>query len=653
MIVAMAPRPCLRVPSLRRTLLAAVASVGLASAQPVEAQQQPGLAEAPETGPAAAVPGDQTVTASELQAAIDAIKRRVAEQQEARDTTGGSELAVELRAARAAITELTQNLMRLRSERDALQADLDARRATETALRAELGSRIDATAALEVALAEAEDRASRAEQQASEAARILAAAAESAAAEAAEQAAALASSQAETAAVLDQLRDSEGDLAAAEDRLAALEGELESANLAAADRSAALATEALARSTAEVARERAASELAAAEARLADREVTLADLEATLADVAAERLVLEGRLDESEAARSAALEQVALAEQARAALDARVSELAAEQSAALAAAERRESALAAELADLRDVASRSVAEVETLGETLLATLADNEDLTLALSEVRTTRSALEVELAAMRRDLETYTATADGPPGDDMSFVPFALVASDAVVEAMDAELSELRRQIAALSEELIARDKQLVAASVEGDADALTQRLGLLQREVASLTAENEAMASSLATLRARADLAAPELITASLAPDEAVEHFLGQLNAVDTGDGWWMTVPDGLVFAPGSNELAPGTEAVVAQIAALVSYFGDAPVRIVGHTDSFGDASVNRELSLARAETVARLLVDRFEVDAARIATEGFGEEQPIASNATIEGRRTNRRVEVYVQR
>jgi outer membrane protein OmpA-like peptidoglycan-associated protein len=105
--------------------------------------------------------------------------------------------------------------------------------------------------------------------------------------------------------------------------------------------------------------------------------------------------------------------------------------------------------------------------------------------------------------------------------------------------------------------------------------------------------------------------------------------------------------------VFAPGSDELAPGTEPVVAQIAALLGYFGDAEVRIVGHTDSFGDAAVNKELSLQRAETVGRMLVDSFGIQPDRIATEGFGEEQPIASNATIEGRRANRRVEVYIQR
>jgi outer membrane protein OmpA-like peptidoglycan-associated protein len=130
-------------------------------------------------------------------------------------------------------------------------------------------------------------------------------------------------------------------------------------------------------------------------------------------------------------------------------------------------------------------------------------------------------------------------------------------------------------------------------------------------------------------------------------------LEHFLGQLNAVDTGDGWWMTVPEGLVFAPGSDELAAGTEPVVAQIAALIGYFGDAPVRIVGHTDSFGDAVVNKELSLQRAAAVGRQLVGSFGIDPRRLVTEGFGEEQPIASNATIEGRRANRRVEIYIKR
>ncbi len=420
----------------------------------------------------------------------------------------------------------------------------------------------------------------------------------------------------------------ETDQRGSEDALAALRGEvaeLETALAAARDDLLSRDAELAAASDAALQRE---AQIAEAEAAIA---ATVIDLEDRITELDATRAGLEQRLADAESEKGELAGTLASIEAAR--LD----------------GERQ-------LIELQAVASQSVDEIETLGETLLATLAENEQLVSALAEARESRVLIETELKAMRQDLDSYAATPAGAVAAasvEESGMPLALVASDAVVEALDADLAEAKAQIAGLTEELIARDKQLAAAGAEGDVDALVQQVGLLEQTVETLRAENATMKSQLESFRAEADLAAPELITASLAPDEAVEHFLGQLNAVDTGDGWWMTVPEGLVFAPGNDELAAGTEPVVAQIAALVGYFGDAPVRIVGHTDSFGDAGVNRQLSLKRAAAVGRQLVDSFGVDSARIVTEGFGEKRPVASNATIEGRRANRRVEVYIKR
>lgn len=497
-----------------------------------------------------------SVSASELQAAIDAIKRRVAEQQEAREDSGQSALAGELRSAREAIAELTQSLTRLRTEREALSDELAMARDAEARGAAELAALHDAQAGLRAALAEAEDAATT-----------------------------------------------------AQDELAALQ-------------------------------ERTAAEAVEREGQLAEmRQLLEADgaerrrLEEALAAALAERDAVAGEL-------GAAREGIKAAETALAEGEARE-----------AAAATKIAALESELEELRLVARHSVDEVEALGETLLAALAENAELTTALAEAGETRSLIEAELRAMRLELDRQPAAVEVT--DEDGTLPTALVASDAVVEELDAELTAAKREIDLLTEELIARDKQLADGAAVGDADALAQRIGLLQREVDTLNAANLALADELADLRRRAELAAPEVVTASLDPDAALDRFLSQLNAVDTGDGWWLTVPEGLVFAPGSDQLAAGTEPTVAQIAALLGYFGDAPVRIVGHTDSFGDAEINRSLSLQRAETVGRALVEEYGIAPSRVSTEGFGEEQPIASNATIEGRRANRRVEIYIQR
>lgn len=68
------------------------------------------------------------------------------------------------------------------------------------------------------------------------------------------------------------------------------------------------------------------------------------------------------------------------------------------------------------------------------------------------------------------------------------------------------------------------------------------------------------------------------------------------------------------------------------------------------VGHTDSVGPEAYNQRLSVRRAESVKAHLVGQG-IEANRIYTEGKGESQPVASNATKEGRAKNRRVEIEV--
>lgn len=68
------------------------------------------------------------------------------------------------------------------------------------------------------------------------------------------------------------------------------------------------------------------------------------------------------------------------------------------------------------------------------------------------------------------------------------------------------------------------------------------------------------------------------------------------------------------------------------------------------VGHTDSVGSEAYNQRLSLARAQSVKAYLVGKG-MDAKRIRTEGRGESQPVADNATAEGRAKNRRVDIEV--
>jgi len=105
------------------------------------------------------------------------------------------------------------------------------------------------------------------------------------------------------------------------------------------------------------------------------------------------------------------------------------------------------------------------------------------------------------------------------------------------------------------------------------------------------------------------------------------------------------------GLTFAPGSAEIPAGSADLMKRLETAIRLFPDAEVTVTGHTDSFGSDSGNFELSRRRAEAVRRYLVETAKMPSFRISAVGYGETQPVASNATEEGRARNRRIDVFI--
>lgn len=88
------------------------------------------------------------------------------------------------------------------------------------------------------------------------------------------------------------------------------------------------------------------------------------------------------------------------------------------------------------------------------------------------------------------------------------------------------------------------------------------------------------------------------------------------------------------------------------IGEVAELATQYSDASIELAGYTDSSGSSSLNQRLSAERAAAVKTVLVDHFGIDASRISSAGYGEANPVASNATAEGRAQNRRVEVTLK-
>jgi OOP family OmpA-OmpF porin len=104
------------------------------------------------------------------------------------------------------------------------------------------------------------------------------------------------------------------------------------------------------------------------------------------------------------------------------------------------------------------------------------------------------------------------------------------------------------------------------------------------------------------------------------------------------------------GLNFENGSDRLMPGSEGLLADVAATLTRNPELEVVVAGHTDSDGSAEFNLGLSSRRAQTVRDFLVDAG-VDPVQLTAVGFGESEPLASNDTPAGKAQNRRVELRV--
>ena len=105
-------------------------------------------------------------------------------------------------------------------------------------------------------------------------------------------------------------------------------------------------------------------------------------------------------------------------------------------------------------------------------------------------------------------------------------------------------------------------------------------------------------------------------------------------------------------ITFEPGSATLDLATQDIMDEIAELLQLCGDIPLVIAGHTDSQGRETMNQQLSQDRAQAVVDALRQR-RVLTANYEVRGYGEERPIASNDTEEGREANRRIEFKLRR
>ena len=115
-------------------------------------------------------------------------------------------------------------------------------------------------------------------------------------------------------------------------------------------------------------------------------------------------------------------------------------------------------------------------------------------------------------------------------------------------------------------------------------------------------------------------------------------------------------LTFASDALFDLGKADVKISAYSILKEMKKVIDKHKDSDILVAGYTDNLqpsgGKYRNNKELSKARAEAVKFFMINLLDYEAKRIRTEGFGEESPIASNDTPEGRLKNRRVEILIQ-
>ena len=213
-----------------------------------------------------------------------------------------------------------------------------------------------------------------------------------------------------------------------------------------------------------------------------------------------------------------------------------------------------------------------------------------------------------------------------------------AYVASKKVAIAQEATKQRMAEQ--AINDAKGQRQQTLLVARTL-EAQNAQRSAESAQRTAEAATAQ--AAASANATAIARQDTQTAEAQAAQL------KQQLADMDARSTSRGMVVTIGD-LLFDNNSAVLKPGAGNSVQRLGAFLKAYPLRNALIEGYTDSVGSAASNQGLSERRASAVRNALLETGVVGE-RLGTRGYGEEFPVGSNKSADGRLSNRRVEVIL--
>lgn len=271
---------------------------------------------------------------------------------------------------------------------------------------------------------------------------------------------------------------------------------------------------------------------------------------------------------------------------------------------------------------------------------LLAACASAPTVTPGLQQARSTVRSAEADPAVVKyAPLELKKASDSLRRADELSVKRESPADIDSAAYVAATQAKTAMALAKAQSDEEAIKAAEADRERVRADANAA--RANAAQAQAANASADANAARAQAAV--AQADAASAQAQAAAL------QRELNDMQARQTDRGMLVTLGD-VLFEFGRAEIKPNAQGAIAKLAHFLNEHPDRRVLIEGFTDSVGSDAANLALSQRRSQAVADALRAQG-VDPTRIATRGYGEQYPVASNSSTSDRAMNRRVEVYI--
>jgi len=272
----------------------------------------------------------------------------------------------------------------------------------------------------------------------------------------------------------------------------------------------------------------------------------------------------------------------------------------------------------------------------------------------ALVEARSTLRSAELDPAVLTHaplELKKATASLDRAnqlqdKGESVAEVSSAAhVASQQAKTAMAIALAK-------------GNDVAIAGAEVDRErarADSRSAEAQRAQAQASTAQAQANVARQQTANAEQRASGAQAQAAAAQASANDAqlqtaqLQRQLAEMQAQQTERGLLVTLGD-VLFESNRADVKPAAQASLRKLADFLQQYPSRQILIEGHTDSVGSATANTALSRRRADAVDAAL-EGMGMAAQRATTVGYGEDYPVADNATDTNRALNRRVEVYI--